>query len=334
MKRPKIMCQINDKIAVSGTETFFTPSDFFDIAEPAKVCMCLKRIADSGGLTRIMHGLYVKPGYMKPGADDIARAIARRFNWTAIPCGHTALYISGMSQRQPNEWTYVSDGVCRTYTVNGNIITFIHSEKRKEITEVSEQTALIIQALRAIGKDNITDSDIFKLAAKVKPNEKANMRFGSQKVTVWIRKYIIAICNKFYYFASHSTPDKYENHPENKNITTYFGLAVRSKSEALIATSLQLAGLEYIYEDTITDDDGQFFQPDFTVKYNGNVYYWEHAGRLNDKKYAKDWSVKEKWYKANCPEQLIVTNEKPDVGVQINKVMQDKFGFVAGASGA
>ena len=331
MTRPKIMRKIKDKIAVSDPETFFIPSDFFEIAEPAKVCTCLKRIADGGGLTRIMHGLYVKPGYTKPGADDIARAIARSNSWTVIPCGQTALYTAKMSSRQPGKWTYLSDGVHREYTINDKIIIFKHSDNKKEITEVSEQTALFIQVLRAIGKNNIKEVDIDKLAQKVIPNEKANMRFGSLRITAWIRKIILAICNEVYFYTSHGKPDKYENHPESKNMSTYFGLKVRSKSEALIATTLQLAGMEYIYEETITDDDGQYFQPDFTVKFNGDVYYWEHAGRLFDKKYAKEFAVKEKWYRANYPEQLIVTKEQPDLGAQINKVMREKFGFDASA---
>ena len=162
MARPNYLEQVRERINNAKPGAVFIPSDFFDIAEAVKINMCLNRLKESGELIIIMRGILAKPRYstllkknVPPYSDDIARAIARNYGWTIIPCGDTALNILGLSTQVPAVWLYVSDGPYKKYNADGVTLQFKHTDNKNEIIEVTYKTALIIQALKALGKDAV-----------------------------------------------------------------------------------------------------------------------------------------------------------------------------------
>ncbi|NCB75195.1 MAG: hypothetical protein EOM51_10705 [Clostridia bacterium] len=64
------------------------------------------------------------------------------------------------------------------------------------------------------------------------------------------------------------------------------GLKVRSKSESLIATLLDMNGIEYRYEMSLTLGD-HTFRPDFTMMRPSDrkLFYWEHFGMMSNPSY-------------------------------------------------
>ncbi|NLV51100.1 MAG: hypothetical protein GXY20_10475 [Clostridiales bacterium] len=201
MKRPNYLEQIKKRIDTTEPGTVFIPSDFFDIAEAVKVNMCLNRLTENGELNRIMRGVFAKPRYsnllntnVPPRSDDMAKAIARNYGWTVVPCGDTALNMLGLSTQVPTVWLYVSDGPYKTYEADGITLKFKHTDNKNEITAVSYQTALVIQALKALGKENITDKEIRKLSKILSQSEKQKMLAESQRITEWVYGYIKKIC--------------------------------------------------------------------------------------------------------------------------------------------
>lgn len=201
MARPDYLRQIRERVDHAEAGTVFIPSDFADIAEAAKVNMCLKRLKESGELTSLKRGVYMKPRYstllnqpVPARSDDIAKAMARNFGWTIVPCGDTALNLLGLSTQVPAVWSYVSDGPYRGYTVDGIKLQFKHTDRKNEIIGLSEKTALIIQALRAIGKGNITQKDIKKLSGKLNETEKARLLSEGQRAVAWIYEEIKRLC--------------------------------------------------------------------------------------------------------------------------------------------
>lgn len=201
MERPNYLEQIKARTNESEPGTVFIPSDFFDIAEAVKVNVALKRLTDRGELRRIMRGVYAKPRYSEllktdipPRSDDIAKAIARNFGWTIVPCGDTALNLLGLSTQVPVVWLYVSDGPYKAYDADGVTLKFKHTDNKNEVIEVSYQTALIIQALKALGKENVTDKEIRKLSKALNRSQKQKMLLESRRVTAWVYEYIKQIC--------------------------------------------------------------------------------------------------------------------------------------------
>ena len=131
---------------------------------------------------------------MDNNIQDIAKAIARNYGWTIIPCGDTALNTLGLSTQVPATWLYVSDGPYKKYQADGITWQFKHTDNKNEIIEVSYKTALVVQALKALGKDSVTDDHIMHLSSKLTQDEKAIMLTESQRVTAWVYEIIKKIC--------------------------------------------------------------------------------------------------------------------------------------------
>ncbi len=188
--------KIKERILNSKEGTIFTPVDFVDIAENSRVGVVLSRLETDGIIRRITRGIYDKPiyneflkEYVEPSPSLVAEAIARNFGWTIVPCGDTALNILGLSTQVPAVWSYVSDGTYKEYTFDNTTIKFKRTTN-KEISKLSYKTALIIQALKALGKENITDDVIFELKKTLTSDEINVMLDEAKAATSWVYEYI------------------------------------------------------------------------------------------------------------------------------------------------
>lgn len=200
MIKPYIINEIISRIEHADKGSVFVPSDFSDIADTKKIATILARIESVGKLKRIIRGIYEKPDYneflgeyIAPSPEKVAQAIARNFGWTIVPCGDTALNALGLSTQIPTVWLYVSDGPYKTYSFDNTTIEFRHTTN-KDISKFSYKTSLIIQALKALGKENIDDSVIAKLRSVIADEEKAVMLAEAKTATAWIYEYIKVIC--------------------------------------------------------------------------------------------------------------------------------------------
>lgn len=119
-------------------------------------------------------------------------------------------------------------------------------------------------------------------------------------------------------------PSYYEEYKVIATLEDYF---VRSKSEALIANALHASGLDFSYEKPLFAPDGTMYLPDFTVTFQGNDYYWEHWGLLDQQRYAEHTAVKKRWYEKHFPDRLVESFEGNDISTQIKNICQEKFGI-------
>ena len=89
-------------------------------------------------------------------------------------------------------------------------------------------------------------------------------------------------------------------HPENLKYRTRSGMRVRSKSELLIAMVLSKYGIAYRYECALWLGD-RYIYPDFTILHpkTGEVFYWEHFGRMDDEAYSTKTFEKLQLYNSN-----------------------------------
>ena len=97
-----------------------------------------------------------------------------------------------------------------------------------------------------------------------------------------------------------------QNYPENLIYKTDQGEMVRSKSELILANMLyqNRKYLLYKYErplELMQGDKIQVIYPDFTILniQTGKITYWEHAGRMDDPKYANQFVYKVNSYMSN-----------------------------------
>ena len=108
--------------------------------------------------------------------------------------------------------------------------------------------------------------------------------------------------------------------PEHLNQSGPGGLRLRSKSEVIVAQVLHELGISFSYEQPLQSrtNPHDFRLPDFTVSYEGDVYYWEHLGMLAVPSYREQWIRKRAWYEANgyLP-RLITSEDSPDGGIDV-----------------
>lgn len=197
-----IAARIKERINAAPFGSIFTGADFSDIADNNTVRQCLSRLVNEGMIRRVLNGVYEKPKYSKlldefvaPDPDAVAKALARTFHWTIAPSGNTALNLLGLSTQVSAVWSYISDGPYKTYEWNNTRLEFKH-RTNKEISGLSYTTILVIQALKTLGKDNVTDDVITTLKKRLTPKEKRAALKESTESTNWVYQTIRKICEE------------------------------------------------------------------------------------------------------------------------------------------
>ena len=110
---------------------------------------------------------------------------------------------------------------------------------------------------------------------------------------------------------------------DEKKLATLSEYFVRSKSEVIIANMLVSEEVPFVYEEPLYAPDGTMFLPDFTVKFRGETYYWEHVGRLDLLDYRAHWEIKEKWYEKHFPGKLLTTYEGKDLSIDAMTIIKE-----------
>ena len=184
--------QMRQRIEESAEGTVFISSDFTDIADTETIRRNLNRLTQVGIIRRILNGIYEKPKfsnllneYVAADPDAIAKALARNYHWTIAPSGNTALNLLGLSTQVTAIWTYISDGPYKTYKWNATKIEFKH-RTNKEITGLSYTTALVVQALKTLGKKNVTTEIIQSLSKRLNDSEKSKLLKEAANSTDWV----------------------------------------------------------------------------------------------------------------------------------------------------
>jgi hypothetical protein len=180
--------QIVARIERLGEGKAFTAKDFLDIASRGTIDMALGSLARSGTIRRIRRGLYDMPkvnptlgGKLSPDIDEAAQAIARRQRWKIVPEGAWAANLLGLSTQVPAKIIYLTDGPNNEVPIGRRSIHFKHA-RPKAMAGVEGKFALVVQALRHLGKERIGPREIEKLRSALSPVEKRRLvkdtRFG------------------------------------------------------------------------------------------------------------------------------------------------------------
>ena len=176
----------------------FSINDFYNIGTKNTIKSVLYRLNEENKIKRLMDGLYIKPKYSNilkeysyPDASEVAQKLADKFSWTIAPAGDTALNYTGLSTQVPNEYIYISDGAYREYLYRNKKIIFKHTTNRN-ITSYSRELAILIQAVKALGKDNISEEHIKKLEVFAK-NIEEDLKEDTLKLPFWIQEVLAKI---------------------------------------------------------------------------------------------------------------------------------------------
>ena len=180
--------QIVARIKRLGEGKAFSAKDFLDIASRGTIDMALTSLTRRGTIRRVRRGLYDMPkvnralgGELSPDIDEAARAIARRQRWKIVPEGAWAANLLGLSTQVPAKIIYLTDGPNNEVPIGRRSIHFKHA-RPKVMAGLEGKFALVVQALRHLGKEGVGPREIETLRAALSPAEKRKLvkdtRFG------------------------------------------------------------------------------------------------------------------------------------------------------------
>lgn len=194
--------QMNEIIDNSPYGSSFVVSDFTDIMNYETAKKTISRLEKKGLIRRVMRGVYDKPQYSSvlneysaPDPASVAQALARNYNWTIAPSGEAALNMLGLSTQVPANWVYISSGPYREYFFGSVTLRFIHRSNRS-ISGMSWKTAMVIEALKEIGKDQINDSIIRHLRQRLTEEDKETLMREGRQANSWVYEAIKKICTE------------------------------------------------------------------------------------------------------------------------------------------
>jgi len=180
--------QIFTRIEKLGPGKAFSAKDFLDIGSRGTVDMAFGSLIRNGKIRRIRRGLYDMPkinealgGNLSPDIDEAARAIARRQRWKIVPDGAWAANLLGLSTQVPSKIIYLTDGPNNEVPIGRRTIHFKHA-RPKAMAGLEGKFALVVQALRYLGKEAVGQPEIETLREALSPAEKRKLvkdaRFG------------------------------------------------------------------------------------------------------------------------------------------------------------
>ncbi len=200
------MQSINNKILSRiygrGRGWAFSPGEFVGEFDRNQIDNALSNLTKDGKIRRICRGMYDYPKYsellgqqLSPDHEQVAQAFARKFNWRILPSGDAALNLLGLSTQVPGKFIYLSDGPNRKYSILSYNLEF-KKTALKEIGFKQRESGLIVQALKALGKERITSEIIEKIRTQVKSEKYGKIRKETKTVTGWVYDAIKEICRE------------------------------------------------------------------------------------------------------------------------------------------
>jgi len=198
------MSKLYDKafyfIVGHGRGWAFSSSDMMTKFSRQQSDNLLSDLVKDGKIRRVSRGIYDYPKYSEllqkellPDIDQVARAYARKFNWRIEVSGESALNLLGLSTQIEGKYTYLSDGANRSYEVFGTTLEF-KKTSLKNIGFKHKESSLIVQALKALGKEQINDEVISKIKNQIDTKKCSSILKDTKSTTVWIYEAIKRIC--------------------------------------------------------------------------------------------------------------------------------------------
>ena len=195
--------KILSRIYGRGRGWAVTKTDFVTGFGETNIHQALSALARSGRIRRVCHGVYDYPRYsdllgqtLSPDIDQVAGALARKFNWRIQPSGEAALNLLGLSTQVPGRWVYLSDGPSREYAVGegGRQILAFRKSPLKDTGFKYRESGLLVQALKALGKERVDSAVIETLRRRLEPRLCRQILADTRAATGWILQIIKLVC--------------------------------------------------------------------------------------------------------------------------------------------
>jgi len=190
--------KIIKRVRGKGRGWAFTPKDFLDLGTRASIDMALTRLVQADQIRRIGRGLYDYPrlhdklGALTPDADSIAQAVATQSGDKLSASGAQSANRLGISTQVPAKASYATSGQTRVKTVAGRTIALKRS-RAPILDGASPDANAVLQLLAHVGKANIDDDIIHRLASQLDDRDFKALRKAQPLMPGWMSDAVLKI---------------------------------------------------------------------------------------------------------------------------------------------
>jgi len=178
-------------ISLRGHGSVFFPTDFLNLGSRQAIDIALHRLVQRGMIRRLARGIYDFPeehpklGKLQPSPQKVAEALVGRDFTRIQPTGAYAANILGLSEQVPAKVVFLTDGPSRTIKVGATTIQ-LRRTTPKNMAMAGRLSGLLVQALRELGKENITTERLEQLKQKLPVNERKKLLKDIRLVPEWM----------------------------------------------------------------------------------------------------------------------------------------------------
>jgi hypothetical protein len=183
--------QIVAAIVRRGRGTVFVPAEFLELGSRETVDIVLHRLARKGTIRRLARGVYDFPkehpalGPLLPSADAVANALAGRDRTRLQPAGAYAANALGLTEQVPAKAVFLTDGPSRTVKIGPTTIQ-LRRTTAKNMETAGRLSGLLIQALRELGKEHVSEARRQHLKRTLPANERRELLKDIRLAPAWM----------------------------------------------------------------------------------------------------------------------------------------------------
>ena len=169
-----------ERIKARGDGWVFSPVDFVDLGNRNAVDKALSRMAADGSVRRVARGLYDVPkrhplvGLTAPSIDQVAKAVAGKSGTRLQPTGAYAANLLGLSDQVPAKVVFLTDGRSKRIQL-GQLTIALKQTSPRIMATAGTISGAIIQALRYLGKDHVTEETVKRLDRRLSPDDRKQL---------------------------------------------------------------------------------------------------------------------------------------------------------------
>lgn len=180
-----------ERIKARGDGWVFSPVDFVDLGNRNAVDKALSRMAADGSVRRVARGLYDVPkrhplvGLTAPSIDQVAKAVAGKSGTRLQPTGAYAANLLGLSDQVPAKVVFLTDGRSKRIQL-GKLTIALKQTSPRIMATAGTISGAIIQALRYLGKDHVTEETVKRLDRRLSPDDRKQLLKDLAYAPAWI----------------------------------------------------------------------------------------------------------------------------------------------------
>lgn len=183
--------KVKSRIYGKGRGWCFTPKNFSDLGGVDAINTVLHRLEKNEFIRRLSHGLYDYPqthevmGLVWPDITSITKALAEKYSIKIQPSGAYAANLLGLSEQVPAKVVFLTDGESKSITI-GKMEVYLKKTTPKNMKMAGKISGLVVQALRYIGKEHITEKMVLIIKRKLNDEDKKRLKLDADLAPAWI----------------------------------------------------------------------------------------------------------------------------------------------------